>query len=272
MSTKIAWPVPAPELPGDVHPALAAMARAASAAYGDARRRHTRAELAEKVADGADGTPTMRVDEIVEAAIAEEANRHRVNLLSEEVGFVDHGSAVTLVVDPVDGSNNAANGVPLSCFGGTVAVDGQATEALTVWLDTGRAWHARAGEPAPFRTTGRTSLDGATVNLLRPHRRNAEAWMRVADRAQRVRILSTTVLECALVAEGSVDAFCDPGSDTHRLVDLATAMVTVPAAGGAVIDVHGRPLEIDIDLTRRWSGIAAASRALADELAATVLG
>ncbi|HET6504457.1 MAG TPA: inositol monophosphatase family protein [Amycolatopsis sp.] len=270
MSAKIAWPVAEPELPDDVHPALAATARAASAAYREARRRHTRAELAAKVADGADGTPTMRVDRIVEDAIAEVTAAHRANLLSEEAGFIDNGSALTLVVDPVDGSANAAAGVPLCCFAVTAAVDGEPVEALTVWLDTGRAWHAIAGRPTAYRTSGRTALKGAGVNLLRPRRSTADAWWRVAERAGRVRILSTTVLECALVAEGSIDAFCDPGSDTHRIVDLATAMVTVPAAGGAVLDAHGRRLEIDPDLTRRWSGIAAATTALAEALAEAV--
>ncbi|HKS44366.1 MAG TPA: inositol monophosphatase family protein [Amycolatopsis sp.] len=270
MSTRITWPIPEPDLPVDVHPALAAMARAASAAYGDARRAHTRAELGEQVADGADGTPTMRVDRLVEDPVAEVAAAQGVNLLSEEAGFVDNGSAVTVVVDPVDGSSNAAAGVPLCCFAATASVDGEATEALTVWLDTGRVWHAFAGHATAYRTTGRTSLDGAAVNLLRPHRRSAEAWQRIANKAGRVRVMSTTVLECALVAEGSIDAFCDPGSDTHRIVDLATAMVTVPAAGGAVLDAYGRRLEIDPDLTRRWSGIAAATPALAEAVAETV--
>ncbi|MBK1783013.1 inositol monophosphatase family protein [Prauserella cavernicola] len=270
MSTRIAWPVPEPELPDGVHGALAAAARAASAAYADARRRFTRLELAEEVADGADGTPTMRVDQLVEDAIAEAAQRSGVNLLSEEVGFLDHGSAVTLVVDPMDGSANAAAGVPLSCFGGVVAIDGTATEALTTWLDTGRAWHAVAGEATSYRTTGRTTLTGAAVSMLRPKRASADAWWRVERAAGRVRILSSTVLEAALVAEGSTDAFCDPGSDTHRIVDLATALVTLPAAGGAVLDVRGRPLELDPDLTRRWSGVIAASRELAEELVDTI--
>ncbi|MEV6118674.1 hypothetical protein AB0L59_40970 [Streptomyces sp. NPDC052109] len=47
-------------------------------------------------------------------------------------------------------------------------------------------------------------------------------------------------------------------------------MVTVPAAGGAVIDVCGRPLEIAPDLTRRWSGVVAVALRLAEELAATI--
>ncbi|WP_245572470.1 inositol monophosphatase family protein [Actinokineospora enzanensis] len=270
--TLIPWPVPEPELPASTHPVLADAARAAAAAYREARRLHTRPELAEEVAMGADGTPTMRVDALVEDAIAESAQRNRVNLLSEEAGFVDNGSAVTLVIDPLDGSSNAAAGVPLSCFAGVLTRDSIADEALTVWLDTGRAWWARTGESTPYRTTGRTTVDGAAVSLLRPKDNNREAWLRVADRAAKLRILGTTCLETALVAEGSVDAFADAGSDTLRIVDLAAALVTVPAAGGAVIDARGRPLEFDPDLTRRWSGIAAATSRLADELAETILG
>jgi len=270
--TKNPWPVPEPHLTADVHPALAAAARAAARAYQEARHLHTRAELREEVADGADGTPTMRVDAIVELAIVEAAAAAGVNLLSEEAGFVDNGSAATLVVDPVDGSANAALGVPLSCFAGALVVDTEPVEALTVWFDTGRAWSARAGRPTPFRTSGRTRLRGASLCLMRPKRGTEEAWARLADAADRVRVLCTTCLETALVAEGSVDGFADPGSDTHRLMDLVAALVTVPAAGGALLDLHGRPLVFDLDLSRRWSGIAAATPALADELIATVLG
>lgn len=266
------WPVPDPLLPPDVHPVLAEAARAAVSAYRAARSAHGRLALAEEVAGGADGTPTMRVDALVEAAVVEVAERNGVNLLSEEAGFVDHGSSVTLVVDPVDGSANAAAGVPLSCFAGVLTHDSVASEALTCWLDTGRSWWARSGQPTPYRTSGRTRLQGATVNMLRPKTGHRDAWLRVADAASRVRVLGTTCLEVALVAEGSVDAFADPGSDTLRLVDLAAGMVMVPAAGGAVIDARGRALEFDPDLTRRWSGVAAATPALADEVAATILG
>lgn len=266
------WPVPEPDLPADVHPVLAAASRAASAAYDRARRRFTRAQLREEIADGADGTPTMRVDELVESAIAEVAAQARVNLLSEEAGFVDQGSDTTLVIDPVDGSANAATGVPLSCFAGALVRGDQPVEALTVWFDTGRAWSAWAGRPTPFRTSGRTGLKGASMCMMRPKQGTEDAWARVANQVERVRILSTTCLETMLVAEGSVDAFADPGSDTHRLMDLIAALVTVPAAGGVLLDLRGRPLTFDLDLSRRWSGVAAATPALADELIATILG
>jgi len=268
----IGWPVPEPQLPTDVHPVLAEAVRAAASAFDLARRAHGREALAERVAQGADGTPTMRVDALVEDAIAAVAVRHGVNLLSEEIGFVDAGSARTLVIDPLDGSANAAAGVPLSCVAGVLATDGTPTEAVTCWLDTGRCWHAVAGRPVPYRTSGRRELDGAAVSLLRPQERIADQWWAVARRAGRIRILSSSCLEAALVAEGSTDAFADAGSDTHRIVDLAAAMLMVPAAGGAVLDVHGRPLDLDPDLTRRWSGVVAATPQLAEELAATIAG
>ncbi|WHT18776.1 inositol monophosphatase [Crossiella sp. CA-258035] len=266
---RIAWPVPEPELPEATHSALADACRAAATALRAGRHRFDRDELGEQVRMGADGTPTSRVDDLVENAIAEAAARHGVNLLSEEAGFLDHGSALTLVVDPVDGTGNSAAGVPLSCFAGVLALDGKPIEALTCWFDTGRCWYARADEPTEYRTTGRTALDGAQLCLQRP-KQNQDTWSRLAARASRVRVLGTTALECALVAEGSADAYADPGSDTHRIMDLAAAMVTVPAAGGVVIDAMGRPLELDVDLTRRWSGIAAATPALAEEIAAVV--
>ncbi|WP_024805966.1 inositol monophosphatase family protein [Nocardia sp. BMG51109] len=260
------------EIPEGTHPALAAVARAAAAAFHDARARYARAELAEKVAMGADGTPTTRLDLLVDSAVADAAAAARVNLITEEIGVVDNGSAVTLVVDPVDGTANAVAEVPFSAFAGVVAIDGKATESLTTWLDTGRSWHAETGEPVPWRTTGRRRLDGAAVSLLRPHRENEEAWLRVVRRASRVRILSSSCLEAALVAQGSTDAFADAGSDTHRIMDIAAAAVLVPAAGGAVIDAFGRPVEIDPDLSRRWSGVVAATPELADELAAEIRG
>jgi myo-inositol-1(or 4)-monophosphatase len=275
MSQLIGWPVPGPRLPAAADRVLAAATEAAVAAFRAARSAYDRAGLAEKVQMGADGTASMRLDILVETAVAEVAAAHRVNLLSEEIGFVDNGSAVTLVADPVDGTANAAAGVPLSAFSAALVLDGIPVEALTCWLDTGRCWHAAAGQPSPYRTTGRTELDGAAVSLLRPHPGNpdaAAAWWRVAGRAARVRILSTSCLEAALVAEGSTDAFADAGTDTHRIVDLVAAMVIVPAAGGVVLDAAGRRLEIDPDLTRRWSGVVAATPRLGEELAAAVRG
>ncbi|MFD8456325.1 hypothetical protein ACFV27_23025 [Streptomyces antimycoticus] len=151
MSGRIPWPVPEPHLPSGAHPAPAVAPRAATDAFRAAREAYDRAQLAKKVRVGADGTPTMRLAILVDTAMAEVVNAHRINLLSEELGRIDNGSAVTLVTDPVDGTANAASGV-LSAFAGVIAVDGVPTEALASWLDTGRCWHTVAGRPSAYRT------------------------------------------------------------------------------------------------------------------------
>lgn len=265
---------PEPRIAPDADPLLADLCRIASAAVDAAWRDHPRDALSAVVAQGADGTPSYLIDELVEAPIVAACERVGVNVLSEEIGFLDRGSARTVVVDPLDGSANAASGVPLSCFSAALLHDDRPVSALTCWLENGATVSATAGVPSSIRTTGRTRLDGAAVGLLRPKRgergESARGWWAIADRAARVRILSSSCLEAMLVAQGSIDAFADAGSDTHRIVDLAAAMVIVESAGGAVRDVYGRPLTFEPDLGRRWSGVVASTGDLADEIARLV--
>ncbi len=255
-----------------VHPVLAAAAAAASSAYRSAMATMSRAERSVLVGMGGDGTPTYLLDEIVEAPVLEVLASAGVNVLSEEVGWIDRGSAFTVVIDPVDGTANAAAGVPLACFAAALAVDGDLTEAFVLWLDGDRTWWARRDQPVERRVTVRTQLDGASVSLLRPRPETREAWNRIAVRADRIRVLGTSVLEASLVADGAIDAFCDPGGDVHRIVDLAATSIIVEHAGGVMIDLHGRPFTLEPDLSLRWSGIAAATPELAEELVAAVLG
>ena len=245
---------------------LGEAADAACAAYAHAIRSMSLADRRSTVGLGADGTETYLLDEVVEGPVLDVLAIHGVNVLSEEIGWVDRGSAVTVVLDPVDGTANAAAGVPLACFAGALVIDDEVREALVVWLDTGRRWSVRAGERWTGSVTARDRLDGASISMLRPRPETREAWLRIADRAGRVRVLGSSVLEAALVADGAIDAFCDPGGDVHRIVDVAATSLLVEAAGGCVVDAFGRPFTFEPDLSLRWSGVFAASRSLADEL------
>lgn len=248
------------------HPALPALAAVARNAFAAAAQQHERSTLAQHDGQGADGTPTMRIDRIVEDAVLNEAARFDVNILSEEAGWIDNGSVATIIIDPVDGSANAAAGVPLSCFSATLAVDGDFTEALTASFHGVDRWHTIDGHTTTMRTSGRQQLDGAAISLLRPHPHNIDSWWKIAQRAGRIRVLGCSTLDAALVATGAIDGFADALSDTHRLMDIAAACVHVPAAGGAVMDARGRPIELDTDLTRRWSGVVAATERLAQQI------
>jgi len=63
---------------------------------------------------GADGTPTKYIDKIAEDVAIKllKKSETKVNLLSEEAGFLDFGGKYTFVLDPVDGTRNAYRGIP----------------------------------------------------------------------------------------------------------------------------------------------------------------
>jgi len=254
-----------------LHPALADAAHAARRAFLDAIRTWDRAALAAETCMGADGTPSTRLDLLVEAAVIDAATAHGVNVLSEEAGLIDNGSAATVVVDPVDGTANAVAGVPLACFAGALAIDGRFTQGVVLWLHTGEHWFAAEGGHTPgLGGSGCTRLDEAAVSMLRPKGTNRDPWWRVAERAARIRILSCSALETVLVCTGATDAFVDAGSETHRIMDLAPGVALARAAGVSLGDALGRPIELDSDLTRRWSGIVAATGPLSDAIAEAV--
>ncbi|MGW3954569.1 inositol monophosphatase family protein [Streptomyces sp. NPDC004752] len=253
-----------------LHPALTTAARAAHAAYHAARTNHTREHLEAVDRIGADGTATMAIDILVEEAILNALEPLPVNVLSEEAGHIDNGHALTLVMDPLDGSANAAAGVPVACFSAALVIDGGFEQAITCWLETGHTWHASehgayGPHHKPLTPRRGVALADAAVDLLRPHtdKPAGRGWWAVASSVKRVRILSCTTIETALVADGSIDAFADAGSDTHRLVDLGFAATLDRLGTGALQDLHGRPIEFDTDLTRRWSAVYAADTQLA---------
>ena len=59
-------------------------------------------ELGKDIEMGADGTPTSEVDKVAENTVLDYIVRNNVplNVLSEEIGYVDNGFEDTLVLDP----------------------------------------------------------------------------------------------------------------------------------------------------------------------------
>ena len=224
------------------------------------------------IGEGADGTETFLLDVVVENPVLEVLERHGVNALSEEVGWIDRGSAVTVVLDPVDGTANAAAGVPIAAFAAAAVVDDVIEESRILWFDTGREWSASRRDPRPPTVTDQQTLIGSSISMLRPRPETTPAWARLAARASRVRVLGSSVVEASLVADGAIDLFCDPGGDVHRIVDIAATKLLVEQSGGCVLDLHGRPFIFEPDLRLRWSGVFAATSRLADEAITLIHG
>lgn len=266
-----------PRVVADLHPALVAAGAAAQAAYLTAKLNKSRQELAAIIGVGGDGTPTMFLDQIVDEAVVDAVEPYGVNILSEEIGWVDNGSAVTLVMDPVDGTANAVAGVPSCAFAGAIVIDDTITDAHIIWLDSQRTFSAHrfpngALEVSePLATSGRRELTGASIAMLRPRPETRAAWNRIVEPTERLRVMGSSIIEGSLVTIGAVDAFVDAGGDVHRLVDLLPLVPFIEHAGGSIIDAYDRPLEFDTDMSKRWSGIVAASQLLADEIRSLIV-
>lgn len=226
-------------------------------------KKSPRADFGRVVGMGADGTPTKAVDDLAEKEVlrvVESFADLRVNVLSEEVGFVDHGADLTLVVDPIDGTTNAARGLPLYCI--ALALGKRRLSdvhfGLVRNIPTGDTYVARRGAGA-WRNGERLAVrpfdpEGAVVSPeLGPYAKR-EA-LSLAAQKYWVRSFGSAALEMSFVAEGALDMYYF-APEKLRVTDIAASALLVREAGGKVYNASGEHLDCDLSLTPRTSVVA----------------
>ena len=114
---------------------------------------------------GADGTVTKFIDKLAEdvALNVIEKSKLKVNVLSEEAGFIDNDGKYTFVLDPLDGTRNAYRGIPF--YSVSIAVGNKCISdveyGIVKNIPTGDTYIAEKGVGA-FLNHARNYLD-ATV-------------------------------------------------------------------------------------------------------------
>lgn len=191
-----------------------------------------------------------------------------VGVLSEESGLrgsvEEHG--VVVVVDPVDGSSNAARGLPWYATS-LCAVDHLGPRAsMVVNQATGeRFWATRGGGAftGPAGSPGtRLRADGATrwrdaVVLVSGAPNGWMGW-------KQFRALGACALDLCVVASGRADAYLDlTPSGAHGVWDYLGGLLILREAGGEIVDALDRPLEV-LDADARRTPIAAVTGLLGD--------
>ena len=221
---------------------------------------------------GADGTPTSEIDKVAENTVLDYILRNSVplNVLSEEIGFVDYGYNETLVLDPIDGTSNAAAGVPFFAISMGVG-NGTLSGIHTAYLRnivTGTEYWAKKGEGA-FK-------DGKRIRVRTPDRNDLfmmiymgkSATRRSFELAKRVgstREYGCASLEMALVAEGQADGYLldsERFGRGIRVVDIAASYLILKEAGGFIYDLSGKDLDMPLELASRSNFVAVAERSL----------
>jgi len=224
---------------------------------------------------GAGGDTTIEIDRVAEAVVFSElaglAERgERFSVLSEEAGHRSFGAEYPLVlVDPVDGSLNAKQGVPL--FGLMLAVlDGPAVAdtyaGLVLNLNTGEEWRAirkqgawRGGRPL----TPMNRADNARIELLglESTPRSITVARPLVERSNKIRILGSMALSIALTSAGGFDVFCAP--IPMRVFDMAASLLLLGEAGGVATNTKGEALgRLRCDLDSRSTLLCAPTREL----------
>ena len=220
----------------------------------------------EELGMGADGSPTLFVDKVAEDIILHFVEERDLpfNVLSEEVGFIDRGKKKTLVIDPIDGTYNAAMGVPFYSVSLAVATRSlrDVEMALVQNLVTGDTYYAEKGKGAflnGMRIHVRKYVPHSSTFLCYLGKYSTSDTLELMRQARRSRSLGCASLEMCLVAQGKVDAYylnCEVLERAIRVVDIAASALILWEAGGEIVDMNDHPLDMPLNLRDRRNYLA----------------
>jgi len=208
------------------------------------------------------------IDLVADAAVLEVLAGSGLGVLSEESGLHDEGAAMVAVVDPVDGSTNAARGIPWYATSVCVVDDVGPRVAVVANLAVGVRYHAVRNGGAwrggtRLAPSGKRRLAESVVGLSGYPRRHL-GW-------SQFRALGAAALDLCAVAEGTLDAYTVGGRAHLAPWDYLGGMLVCTEAGACVTDLDGEEL-VDLRPDVRRSVAAAATPELLDELTAASLG
>jgi myo-inositol-1(or 4)-monophosphatase len=198
---------------------------------------------------------------------------------SEESGRQKIGSGTPrhrLVLDPVDGSDNWARGLPLSALSCAVlpidaplhpewveaALVGRIEEETPLIAIKGAgAWRGQER----LRTSDVRDVAGAMISVELNHHSPSPGLARLMAAATGVRCYGCASRALSLVATGATDAHMDTRGRLTAESYLAAARVVIEA-GGWIVGLDGKTLDAPESLTGRVGLIAASSRELCNEI------
>lgn len=203
---------------------------------------------------GAGGDRTFPVDkwaeDIVVAALDEvHGGGESFTLISEEAGVREFGDGKKIVlVDPIDGSNNAKNGVPF--YATSIALlSGDRLSDLAVgyvmnlangdefWAIRGRGAYKNGSR---IRTPATDSITIAAYEASNPEA-DLPRILPLLRSAKRTRCFGSTALDLAYLASGAISVFAT--ATASRAFDYAAGMLVLEEADGVITDIEGLRLD-----------------------------
>jgi myo-inositol-1(or 4)-monophosphatase len=165
------------------------------------------------------------------------------------------GTPIWWVIDPIDGTNNFANG--MLCFSVSIAAMLEGTPILGVIFEpaTDSMYTAALDMDALLNgsriTASEDKIDRFTSFGVDSHPlASIEIGKQKIMEQTRYRCLGSTALHMAYVARGAMIGMVTPAA---KLWDIAAGIILVERAGGIVTDVQGEPL-MPVDLENYAAG------------------
>ena len=232
-------------------------------------------EASKKSKRGAGGDISMNIDIVAENTIIETLEEANIDLLliSEEVGekFIGDKEKAkenqsVLIVDPVDGSNNAVRGVPYCSVSIAYAIGTKTSDikkAVILNLNTKDIYWAEKGKGAYIneRVIHVSELDLSQkcffeLNLPKKNFMNSlQDLAPIISKFYRMRILGSSALTLCQIASGSMEVFINLRK-SNRLVDVAAGMVILKEARGKFFSLDGTDIDQELSINVKFPFIA----------------
>jgi myo-inositol-1(or 4)-monophosphatase len=206
------------------------------------------------IGKGAGGDKTFPVDKWAEDIILvalEKAHQQgeTFTLISEELGTRKFGEGKKVVlVDPIDGSNNAKSGIPF--FSTSLALLNDATlSTLAVGYVINLAmgdefWALRAqGAYKNGKRIRTAATHGITIVAYEASSPKADLpiILPLLGEAKRTRCFGSTALDLSYLAAGAISVFAT--ATASRAFDFAAGMLILEEADGVITDLEGTSLD-----------------------------
>ncbi len=222
-------------------------------------------EAKKYLGQGAGGDITRGIDKAVEDVILKRLNDvGDVRIISEESGEIELGEVKGIIItDPLDGSGNAKDGIPLYAtslaFAESDAKIGKIEVGYVRNLATGDEYHALRGEGSFLNNKRITTTKSETLSAvgfeLHPHTPDTlMRVMKVMDAANRTRCFGSVALDICFVAQGALSGYVD-FRDVCRLLDISAVSLIIEEANGVVTDDLGKSLNDKIITSRSSSNL-----------------
>lgn len=211
---------------------------------------------------GADGTPTKYIDKLADDVAVKIVKKSdvRVNLLSEESGFLDLNGKYTFVLDPVDGTRNAYRGIPFYSvsLGIGKSMLGDVEFGIVKNIPTGDLFVSEKNHGAFFNNKRIMVPDLPAKSLLSSLTlgKNFDSLTLSLAKKDVVRSLGSASLEMCMIAIGALDYYV-VGKEYMRVTDIAASTLILREAGGIVKNINGENLDMPLNLNGRTSVVAA---------------